>query len=160
MTEKRYVPDSWAPHELPTLVAIADWDEQTSNDVLRLETLTERLGRPPEEIARVAKAVDRLVEAGFVKAHKLDYMGAAYPDFMIQGLTPLGLQAVGAWPRESDTLVEVFLRTLESQARSLEKEDPVEASKLRAVATYLAGAGLDVAKTVVAAVLSHMASGT
>src|SRR5438477_12892056 len=88
MKEKRYVPDSWIPHELPALVAIAEWDEATtSRDVLRLETLTALMRRSPEELPRVAKAVGRLVEAGYVDARGFDYFGAPYVDYMINGVT-------------------------------------------------------------------------
>jgi hypothetical protein len=160
VAERNYVPDSWGPHELPVLIAIADWDEETTTvDFLRLETLTERLGRPPDGIARVAKAVARLVEAGYVSAQTLTYMGAIYPDFMIRGLTPLGLQATGAWPRESDDLVEVLLRTLEAQADALEASQPEEASRIRQVGKFLAGTGLDVAKSIAIAVATRAATG-
>jgi len=160
MKEKRYVPDSWVPHELPALIAIAEWDEATtSTDVLRLEKLTELMKREPKDMARVAKAVGRLVEAGYVNAKSLNYMGAAYIDYMISGLTPLGLEAVGAWPRLSDDLVDIFLRALESQAESLDHTAPEEASKVRAFGKFLGGQGLDVAKTVIAAVISHQMTG-
>jgi hypothetical protein len=161
MAEKRYVPDSWIPHELPALVAIAEWDEATvSRDVLRLETLTTLMKRSPEELPRVAKAVGRLVEAGYVDARSLDCMGAPYVDYMINGLTPAGLQAVGAWPRQGDDLVAVFLRALESQADDLEEAQPEEASRVRALATFLGGQGLDIAKTVIAAVITHQMTGS
>jgi hypothetical protein len=160
MKEKRYVPDSWIPHELPALIAIAEWDEATtSTNVLRLEKLTELMKREPKDMARVAKAVGRLVEAGYVNAQSLNYMGAAYVDYMIRGLTPLGLEAVGAWPRLSDDLVDIFLRALESQAESLDHTAPEEASKVRAFGKFLGGQGLDVAKTVIAAVISHQMTG-
>jgi hypothetical protein len=157
--EKRYVPDSWTPHELPVLIAIAEWDEATSNDVLSLPVLTERMGREPNAIARVAKAVDRLNQAGYINARENTAMSDPYPDFMILGLSPLGLEAVGAWPRESDDLVNVFLRVLESQAHSVEAKDPDGAAKIRAFAKYVASAGMDVAKSVVTAVITHQVTG-
>jgi len=160
VAERNYVPDSWGPHELPVLIAIADWDEgTTSTEPLRLETLTDRLGRPPEGIGRVAKAVGRLVEAGYVNAQKLDYFGAAHPDFMVRGITPLGLEAVGAWPRESDDLVEVLLRALEAQADALQESQPEEASRMRQVGKFLAGTGLDVAKSIAIAIATRAATG-
>jgi len=155
MPEKRYVPDSWTPHELPALVAIAEWDEATPNGVLGLESLTELMKRPTNEIARVAKAVDRLHQAGHVNAAKSEAFGDEYPDFMVRGLTPLGLEAVGAWPRESDELRDVFLSALETQAREIERKDPEAASNIRAFAKYMAGAGMDVAKSVLTAVITH-----
>jgi hypothetical protein len=160
MAEKRYVPDSWLPHELPALVAIAEWDEATtSRDVLRLENLTALMKRSPEELPRVAKAVGRLVEAGYVDARSLDHFGALYVDYMINGLTPSGLHAVGAWPRQGDDLVAVFLRALESQADDLERAQPEEASRIRNLATFFGGQGLDIAKAVIAAVVTHKMTG-
>ncbi len=160
MTEKRYVPDSWIPHELPALIAIAEWDEATtSTDVLRLERLTELMKREQKDMPRVAKAVGRLVDAGYVNAQSLNHFGADYVDYMIQGLTPLGLEAVGAWPRQSDALIEVFLRALESQAKSLDESAPEDASKVRAFAKFLTGQGIDVAKTVISAVITHQITG-
>ena len=160
MTEKRYVPDSWIPHELPALIAIAEWDEATtSTNVLRLETLTGLMKREPKDMPRVAKAVGRLVEAGYVKAQNLNYQGAPYVDYMIRGLTPLGLEAVGAWPRLSDDLVDVFLRALESQAESLDHTAPEEASRVRAFGKFLGSQGLDVAKSVITAVITHQMTG-
>ena len=156
MGEKRYVPDSWVAHELPALVAIAGWDEATvTREVLGLEQLTALMKRTSGELARVAKAVGRLVEVGYVDARSLAYMGAPYVDYMINGLTPSGLQAVGAWPRQGDDLVSVFLRALESQADDLEKTQPDEASRVRALAKFLGGQGLDIAKAVIAAVITH-----
>ncbi len=159
MPEKRYVPDSWTPHELPALIAIAEWDEGTTNDVLTLEALTERMGREPGGVARVAKAVDRLYQAGYVNALRSESFTDEYPDFQIEGLTPLGLQAVGAWPRESEELQQLFLRVLESQASEVESKDPEGASKIRAFAEYAARQGVDVAKSVLTAVIVHGVTG-
>jgi len=155
MPEKRYVPDSWTPHELPALIAIAEWDEVTPNGVLSLEALTERMNRKGTDIARVSKAVDRLHQAGYVNAAKLEAFSDEYPDFMIEGLTPLGLEALGAWPRESDALQDVFLRALETQAAEIQEKDPEGASKVRSFAKFIAGAGVDVAKSVLTAVITH-----
>ncbi len=160
MSERRYVPDSWIPHELPALIAIAAWDEATTGpDVLRIETLTEFMKRAPADQPRVAKAVGRLVDAGYVDAQSVGGFGAAYVDYLIDGLTPAGLEAVGAWPRQSDELVAVFLRALESQAQGLEESQPAEASKVRAFATFLGTQGLDVAKSVITAVITHQMTG-
>ncbi|MEA2644642.1 MAG: hypothetical protein QOG08_1668 [Chloroflexota bacterium] len=115
--------------------------------------------REPKDMPRVAKAVGRLVEAGYIKAQNLNYHGAPYVDYMIRGLTPLGLEAVGAWPRLSDDLVDVFLRALESQAESLDHTAPEEASRVRAFGKFLGSQGLDVAKSVITAVITHQMTG-
>jgi hypothetical protein len=137
------------------LIAIAEWDEATPNGVLGLDALTERMNRNATEIARVSKAVDRLHQAGFLHAAKLEAFSDEYPDFMIRGLTPLGLEAVGAWPRESDELQDVFIRALETQAQEIEKKDPEGASKIRSFAKFVARDGVDVAKSVLTAVITH-----
>lgn len=155
MTEKRYVPDSWTPHELPALIAIAEWDESTSNEVLSLEELTERMGRPAEAIARVAKAISRIEQAGYINAKENRSFGDEYPDFMILGLTPLGLEAVGAWPRSSDDLLDVFLRVLESKAQELDGTDSESASKIRNFARYVGTTGIDVGKSILTAWITH-----
>ena len=160
MAERNYVPDSWGPHELPVLIAIAKWDEETTaTNALDLHSLTERLGRPPEATARVAKAVGRLTDAGYVTAQSFTSFGDPYPDFMIRGLTPLGLQAVGAWPRESDDLVEVLLRAIDAQADALQESQPEEASRMRQVGKFMASTGLDVAKSIAIAVATRATTG-
>jgi hypothetical protein len=149
--------DSWYAWDLPVLLAVAAWDEANLEPHnLDVVQLTRRMELPDSEQARVGKAVRRLADAGFLEAR---FAAASLPlEFMISRLTPLGLQACGAWPA-SDDLASVVVAALEAKAGDIQGRDPEGASKVREFARYLRDAGMDVAKSVAAAVLSRQLGG-
>lgn len=149
--------DSWYAWELPVLLAIAEWDEGNLDaQYMDVVELTRRMGRPDSDQSRVGKAVRRLADAGFLD---VAFEGAGSPwSFMISRLTPLGLQACGAWPASED-LAAAVVAALEAKAGDIQGRDPEGASTIRAFARYLRDAGMDVAKSVATAVITQQLRG-
>ena len=145
--------DAWYARDFRVLIALADWDSQNvGREFLELSKLIERMGLIADEAQWVGKAVFRLDAAGFVNAEKVGD-GTPWGCF-ITDVTPAGLREAGAWPSAADAAT-VLVNALFAQAKDLEPKDPESASKLREFAKYLAAQGMDVAKQVAIAVLSH-----
>jgi cold shock CspA family protein len=106
--------DSWRIWDFPVLRAVAAWDEANlESHYLDVVELTKRMQRPHSDQARVAKAVRRLDDAGFLE---VQFPAASLPlEFMISRLTPVGRQVCGSWP-SSDELAPVIIAALEAKA--------------------------------------------
>lgn len=90
------------------LDALATWeDSATGHDDLSVEQLTERLNLPAIEAGRVARVVKRLVDAGQLDALNLTVMGSQYPQYLITGLTAIGLQAARALRKATQSTPQV-----------------------------------------------------
>ncbi len=145
--------DAWYERDLRVLVALAEWDSQNvGREYLELSKLVDRLGLTEEDAPWVGKAVHRLDAAGFVSAEKVGD-GTPWGCF-VTDVTPAGLREAGAWPSAADAAT-ALVNALFAQAKDLEPKDPESAGKLRELAKFLAEQGMDVAKHVAIAVLSH-----
>lgn len=86
------------------LMALADWESQAAgHDHISVEQLA---GRMHDEVgvARIARAVKRLVAGLYVDAIDVTSMGSAYPEYLINGLTARGLAAAQlSWATRSRT---------------------------------------------------------
>ena|SRR2546428_13323726 len=83
---------AWAPGDSPSVLrAIAAWDATSKGiDSITVEQLAERMGVVSADLPQLAKSVHRLVEAGYLEAHKLTNMGSTYHEYLVTGLTLAG----------------------------------------------------------------------
>ena len=83
---------AWASGDSAAVLrAIAGWDATSKGiDNITVEQLAERMGVGSADVPQLAKSVHRLVEAGYLEAHKLTHMGSTYHEYMITGLTLAG----------------------------------------------------------------------
>jgi hypothetical protein len=92
------------------LQTLAKWEESAGgHDHLSVEQLTQMALLPESEAHRVARAVKRLVDSGQVQAINVTAMGSPYPQFLITGLSSLGLRAargIGRQPALSHPAAE------------------------------------------------------
>lgn len=84
------------------LQALAKWEDSAAgHEHLSVEQLTQMVLLPESEAHRVARAVNRLVDSGQVQAINVTSMGSPYPQFLITGLSALGLRAARAIGRQT-----------------------------------------------------------
>jgi|SRR2546428_7981087 len=82
----------WSPGDSGSVLrALAAWDATSLGmDSITVEQLAQRMGVATADVPQLAKSVHRLVEAGYLEAHKLTNMGSTYHEYMITGLTLAG----------------------------------------------------------------------
>ncbi|SRR6266566_3102019 len=87
--KKQGATSKWVPGDSASVLrAIAAWDATSpGNADIRIEQLAERMGVGNDEVHQVAKSVEKLVDAGYVKAIEATHMGSPYNEYLITGLT-------------------------------------------------------------------------
>jgi hypothetical protein len=134
----------WNDVEARILEAVRDLEGTWGTDV---ETVAAHTALPP---ADVAVAVRRLSASGHLVA--ADASSVEAPDFIAIRLQERGLQALGDWPDDMDT-IRALINALNAAAETATGED---ANRLRTMAGWLGGFGRDV----LANVAANLATGT
>jgi DNA-binding PadR family transcriptional regulator len=143
----REIENVWAKWDLPTLRAIARWEQGLlfERDPWRFfdeaPQLTAFIGGEGGEQWKVGRALRRLQEEGFIRADSEGPNRLGFPE-EVWGLTTKGLREVGAWPTTPDRSRAVLDR-LRLAAERLDKSDAELAQRFRVVAQGLESLGKD-----------------
>src|SRR5881628_3290810 len=99
--------DTAADLDQRVLEALSIWEESAGgHDELSIEDLTERLKLAPNDAHRVARSVKRLVDGGQIQALNVTAFGSPYPEYLITGLSSIGIQAARAIDKSRRPTVE------------------------------------------------------
>ena len=86
--------------DLQTLKGIAELDRQQSGGGFFTHNLAEHLGVTDRDaIVQLAKSVQRLVNGGYVLGQEITSMSSPHPEYLIRGVTALGMDELEASER-------------------------------------------------------------
>lgn len=89
---KQGTTSTWSPGDSAAVLrALASWEAASrGNDDIRIEQLAERMRVGNNDVHQVAKSVEKLVDAGYVKAIEVTSQQSPYKEYIITGLTMAG----------------------------------------------------------------------
>jgi hypothetical protein len=149
--------------ELEELEELEDIWQKTDSDRVERET-EKKLTQRRKTLVRQSKERQRRIEAAFFNGNASEGAywsgGRFYIDGTVQvhelRATPDGLRRGGAWP-DRDKVSEDLIAVLGDLAKSIERQNPGDAKKLREVANVLRGNAIELGAALLTKLVEHVA---
>lgn len=146
----------WDDIGRPILRYVDGRERATPGVGLSLQAEEIAAGIARQDVPEVGVTIDMLVQDQCLNAIRVTTLDSTYPEYLVQGVTPRGLERLDQWFQPAaERALQALAAGFEAQAD--ETSDPEQRSRLRAAAVKFGSATGDVAVKVFSEVLATVA---